>query len=135
MSLTCSIYAVVDLRAHPAHACNTQHALASAGGTRQQGEALLAWAESCPNLPEVAAAQHWAVAWTNDTVDVPCSWTGITRCDDQLLGINLPYVGLQCKRHQTLLSFYWFPMYNILQKLLTARLHAGLRCIADLSAQ
>ena len=82
-----------------------QHALARAGGTRQQGEALLAWAESCPNLPEVAAAQHWALGWTNDTVDVPCSWTGVVTCDNRLLGIDVSYTGLTCAapRHARLL--------------------------------
>ena len=82
-----------------------------AGGTLEQGLALLDWAETCPNLPQVAAAQQW-FGWTNATAAVPCSWSGVVRCDAQLLGIGLPYTGISCEPHLAILQLRWPCMHD-----------------------
>ena len=65
----------------------------NAGGTQEQGLALLAWSHSFPNFANVSAAKQWA-GWTNATVAGSCGWTGVT-CVNHRLIINLAYQGLQ----------------------------------------
>ena len=53
---------------------------------------LLTWSQSFPNFQNVSATKHW-FGWTNDTMAVPCTWTGVA-CASQCLDINLADQGL-----------------------------------------
>ena len=70
-------------------------ALMPAGGTQQQGEALLNFSQSFYNFDTFRAAPQFT-GWTRDTVGTPCGWSGIT-CDNNtgLLNIDLADQGLQ----------------------------------------
>ena len=65
----------------------------NAGGTQDQAAALLAWSQPFTNFDNVSASERWT-GWTNDTVAVPCAWTGVI-CSDQHLHFDLAYQHLQ----------------------------------------
>ena len=76
----------------------------STGGTREQGQALLNFANSISNFRAVVKAKNW-LGWTNDTIDVPCGWPGVS-CPNQQLWLiltTLSLVGgtLGCRRCQS----------------------------------
>lgn len=67
----------------------------SAGGTQQQGEALLEFSQSFTNFEVVRGAPQ-ATGWTADTIKTPCGWSGII-CDtgSGLVNIRLARMGLK----------------------------------------
>ena len=76
-------------------AWSLNHKMMPAGGTPQQGEALLNFSQSFSNFGAFRAAPQFS-GWTVDTIDTPCGWSGIT-CDKDtgLLNIYLTNQGLQ----------------------------------------
>ena len=63
-----------------------------AGGNSTVGSLLLAWSRSFSNFGERAQALKF-FGWSDATVGMPCSWTGIT-CDIGGLMLNFTDVGL-----------------------------------------
>ena len=63
-----------------------------AGGNSTVGNLLLAWSRSFSNFGERAGALNF-FGWSDATVSMPCSWTGVV-CDIGGLMLNFTDTGL-----------------------------------------
>ena len=81
-----------DLSMNPLIHVLQSWSVSHAGGSPAWGQLLLAWSASLTNFADTAQANRF-FGWSADTVNEPCSWSGID-CSADGFTMLLPKLGL-----------------------------------------